>query len=169
MPIITTSRRIRQITWLLIGCLLLTAGIVSYRAFQINVQQPQAVIDRFVQYAVEDKPWHLQWVDVEAIRAEAIADVSEALKVDLAGTNVPDLSAATASLAELAIEPLLKPAGLKQWLRKQQRSMRFPEEGVAWHSLENGRKQWSSAQGCLVVERQNKQWRLVSVLACEPA
>lgn len=166
MYIVTTSKRIHQITALIFVCLAFAASFSIYRYYQGFYAEPEGVARQLLEDASSETGVSLVDIDVEALKQEASALVFEALAEQLKGLGVPNAAQSAELLLPQATRFLEDESQFKAWLNQQVSMVGSIDSEWRIERLSLTEHRWSSANGCLRITREDRHWQLVSLRDC---
>ncbi|WP_196159618.1 hypothetical protein [Reinekea sp. G2M2-21] len=167
MYIVTTSKRIHQITALIFVCLALLASFAIYRYYHNYSAQPQALMQHLLRVVNQSESLKIAEVDVESIRAEAQQITLRQLIDDLSKTGVPDPQASAQLLLPQASSFLTNDKQFLRWLTSYLQQREMPDELLNFEKTDLSRREIISNNECLVIEKKASGWQLVSLLGCQ--
>lgn len=168
MYIVTTSKRVTQITVLILACLVVVAGFATYQYFQRFSAEPQALMERLQQVSTQSAPLRKQDLNLPTLKEDVAQVIRQTLQDQLSVTGVPDVEAAAERLLPDATGFIADDALVLDWLTAYLHRQVFPVEQTELHELASDRRQIRSPTDCLVIERNGSDWQLTSLFDCEP-
>ena len=167
MYIVTTSKRIHQITALVFVCLALIAGFAIYRHYQGYTAQPNALTDHLLRVVNQSDKLKMANVDMPQIEEEARRLIYGQLLDDLGAAGMPNIELSAATLIEQATSFLNEDKALLNWLTLELQKRTMPTELLHINKIDLGRRELISNGECLVIEKNKRGWQLVSLFSCQ--
>jgi hypothetical protein len=165
--IVTTSKRIHQITALVFICLALTAAIAIFRYYDQYTAQPSDVFNHLFGVIEKSNSLDKNSYDRALLFAEAKHTIFMQIQSDLGRVNPPDPAGSAKFLIDQASSFLTDDAMLHKWLEVQLHSMTNLTTDVDVISSSLTKQSIVNGDQCLAIEKQSEGWRLVSFLNCQ--
>jgi hypothetical protein len=164
--IVTTSKRIHQITASVFVGLALISGVAMVRYYQNYHAQPSMLQEQVLSVINQTGSLSKTWYDLDRLKAEAKLMTLNQLKHDLTQAGLPFVEEGAALLLPQATEFLDDDASFHQWLELTLNDMSVPATQVAVEDLANHQQRVSSNEACFTIEKYAHGWKLVSILGC---
>jgi len=164
--IVTTSKRIRQITALAFVCLVFTASFTGYRFYHVSVSLPEQFRHDLATAAkggAELLNTQYQW----GLLAEQEKDRAyNGLSNDLERVDWVDAGQGAQLLLQSATTYLSEEDTFHEWLHLQLQTINMPSDQWLVESVEMTKQVINTGEVCLVIEKEAKDWQLVSFEGC---
>lgn len=167
MYIVTSQKRLKQITALVIVCLVTLGGFATYQYFQRYSAQPQALMARIQQVSTQSTELRATDVSAEELRDSVVAIVRRELIEQMSASNIPDPVTSAERLLHEATDFVENEKVLMHWLSAYLQQTVFPEGRTELFEETGSVRQIRSPSDCVTIARISGQWRLVSLTACE--
>ena len=164
MYILTTSKRIKQITLLLVF-LVTVVGLGTWFSWRSNhIVGPT----RFIEKIRTTQQVKVNEVDIESIRAEFVSAIEKRLIEQLSASNIDQPAEAAKLMLPDAVDFLSKDKVLVNLINQQLKKL--PKAENAWQKLSSAsdRQMHRSLDKCLVIARVEGDWILQHIGACDP-
>ncbi|MEJ2042716.1 MAG: hypothetical protein P8X89_05520 [Reinekea sp.] len=167
MYIVTTRKRIIQITLIVV---LITIGLLGYIGLNYylhSVALPQQLIERLLQAAAGDAELAVDDYDRQALLTDARNMIATELHDDLAKTDLPDDKDAVSYLLGDASLFLDDEQMFRKWLTKWLQDIyRAAGDDVIAEVVSDDQRRLHMGEQCLILEPNKHRWRLISITGC---
>jgi hypothetical protein len=164
--IVTTSKRIHQITTLVFVGLALVSGVAIVRYYQNYHAQPSALQQQLLSVINQTGRLSPAWYDLDRLKEDAKKITLHQLETDLAKTGLPFVEEGAALLLPQSTSFLNDETDFHQWLEVTLNKMSVPAAQFNVENLPNHQQRLSSNEACFTIEKRDQGWTLVSILGC---
>ena len=162
MYILTTSKRIHQITIVFL-VLLVFSGVVFWWAWRsAHVVGPA----RFIEKIRESQRLTLKEIDVESIRAILISSIDERLTSQLSASNISQPDQTTQIMLPQVTDFLNKDKAVLNVVNQQLKQLPIAESGWQKITSNSDEQVYSSLGKCLTIVRMDSDWILQKIDDC---
>ncbi len=168
MFVVTTQKRIIQITVLVILSAICFVSFIGYEHYQNTIVKPSQLMDRLNLVAAGETQLAKADFDAGSVMSAAKIIITDELGAALASTNLPEGAEATVYLIEQASQFLSDEALFQQWLEEwMQKTYSAAGDDVIDETLSTKKRLLRYADQCLLLTSEKHHWRLVSIGTCE--
>lgn len=169
MYIVTTRKRIVQITLITIFVAIGVLGYVGLNYYQNSVSLPQQLVERLTQAAAGNAKLAAADYDRQALLTDARNLISVELQSDLAKAGLPDDNDAIGYLLEDASQFLEDELMFNKWLTNWLQDIyRAAGDDIMTETVSSDQRRLRMGEQCLLLGPYKHKWRLISITSCPP-
>lgn len=144
--------------------LALAAGFTIYRYYHQFYAKPEALFEHLVDVSKQREALRITDLDLALLKLEAQSVIRNDLIEDLSASDLPDAEVHADLMLAQAVSFLEEDEALLAWLDEYLSGMTFnsPQN----YEDDAGRKVLQDDMACLVIDRIEGHWQLVSVTDC---